>query len=193
MERFSLKDDYLLTSELEALQGLFERRVSWTFGWHSGNDSAPFAHWGHDFLSTDPSDPRNVESVLLDDPDLAPLRDLWATIKDDFLPSHSLVRCYANARTFGAEGYPHMDARTVGNYTSVFYLNPVWKPEWAGETVFLTEAGDVSHAVMPKPGRAVVFDGRTSHVARGVSRICPALRVTLVFKSVAPGSEDGAV
>lgn len=102
------------------------------------------------------------------------------------------MRCYANAHTFGVEGYPHVDSRKPGNYTTIFYINPVWKPEWAGETIFMNDLGDIAHAVLPKPGRMVLFDGRIIHAARAVTRICPAMRVTLMFKTRAPGAESDA-
>lgn len=102
------------------------------------------------------------------------------------------MRCYANAHTFGIEGYPHTDSRKPGNVTTIFYINPQWKPEWAGETVFINDLGDIAHAVLPRPGRAVVFDGTIVHSARAVTRLCPALRVTLMFKTRAPGAEMDA-
>ena len=127
---------------------------------------------------------------MLANPDLAPIRDLWLKLKQEHLSGHALVRCYANAHTFGVEGYPHVDSRKPGNYTTIFYVNPMWKPEWAGETVFLNDMGDIAHAVLPKPGRMVMFDGRITHAARGLTRICPAMRVTLMFKTRAPGAES---
>ncbi len=46
---------------------------------------------------------------------LAPIAALWAQLQDRVLPGHALVRCYANAHTFGIEGYPHVDSRKPGN------------------------------------------------------------------------------
>ena len=130
--------------------------------------------------------------MLLEDTSLEPIRDLWLKLKDDTLNGHSLVRCYANAHTFGVEGYPHTDSRLPGNYTTIVYINPIWKPEWAGETVFINDLGDITQAVLPKPGRMVVFDGRVMHAARGLSRVCPAMRATLMFKTTAPGATQDA-
>lgn len=47
------------------------------------------------------------------------------------------MRCYANAHAFSVEGYPHFNAKKAGHFTTIFYINSVWKPGWAGETVFL--------------------------------------------------------
>jgi Rps23 Pro-64 3,4-dihydroxylase Tpa1-like proline 4-hydroxylase len=189
MNRFNQIDGYLPEVQLSALQDFFQTHVFWTYGWQSNKDKTPFGHWNHDFLKTLRTNQEDHEHLLLENPDLAPIRGLWLRIKEDHLQGHALVRCYANAHTFGIEGYPHTDSRKPGNYTTIFYVNPVWKPEWAGETVFLNDLGDISNAVLPKPGRVVIFDGRVTHTARALTRICPALRVTLMFKTTAPGAE----
>ena len=183
-------NDYLDAALLGDLQAHFEREVFWTFGWPSNRETVVFGHWNHDFLRTRRSNQEDAEHLLFEDPGLRPLREVWQRLKADRFPGHSLVRCYANAHTFGVEGYPHTDSRLPGNYTAILYLNPIWVPEWAGETVFFNDEGEISKAVLPKPGRLVVFDGRVLHAARGLSRICPAMRVTLMFKTRAPGAES---
>ncbi|MGJ7490558.1 2OG-Fe(II) oxygenase [Variovorax sp. ZT4R33] len=190
MDRFRLIDDYLGDSQLDSIQGFFQSNVFWKFGWQSDRDKTPFGHWNHDFLKTPRTNQENCEHILLENSELFEIRDLWLRLKEEHLPGHALVRCYANAHTFGVEGYPHVDSRSPGNYTTIFYINPIWKPEWAGETVFLNDAGDIFQAVLPKPGRGVIFDGQVTHAARGLTRLCPAMRVTLMFKTRAPGSES---
>ena len=190
MNRFTQIDDYLSEDQLSNIQSFFQSNVFWTYGWQSDKDKAPFGHWNHDFLKTHRKNQADHEHILLENPDLGPIRDLWLKLKAEHFPGHALVRCYANAHTFGIEGYPHIDSRKPGNYTTIFYLNPVWKPEWAGETVFINDAGDIFQAVLPRTGRMVIFDGRTTHTARGLTRICPAMRVTLMFKTRAPGAES---
>lgn len=183
-------DDYVHGDELRSLQAFFEASVRWTFGWPSNAERVPFGHWNHDFLQTRRTNQENVEHLLFEDPGLRPLREIWQRLKEDRFAGHSLVRCYANAHTFGVEGYPHTDSRLPGNHTAILYVNPAWYPEWAGETVFFNDEGDIFKAVLPKSGRLVVFDGRVLHAARGLSRICPAMRVTLMFKTRAPGAES---
>jgi Rps23 Pro-64 3,4-dihydroxylase Tpa1-like proline 4-hydroxylase len=190
MQRFVQFDDFLPAAQLETVQQFFQSKVFWTFGWQSDRENVPFSHWNHDFLKTHRANQDNSEDQLLSDPELAPISDLWRKLKAEHLQGHALVRCYANAHTFGVEGYPHVDSRKPGNYTTIVYINPIWKPEWAGETVFLNDAGDIFQAVLPKPGRITIFDGRVTHAARGLSRICPAMRVTLMFKTTAPGAES---
>jgi SM-20-related protein len=53
-----------------------------------------------------------------------------------------------------------------------------------GETVFFNqEETDIIASIYPKPNRLVMFQGTIPHTARGVSRICPVLRITLMFKT----------
>jgi hypothetical protein len=186
MNNFIHINDFLDAHELENLQVFFEENVSWTYGWQSVVGEAPFSHWNHDFLKTKRLNQEDCAAALTGDGQLAVLASLWKKLEERVLHGHALVRCYANAHTYGIEGYPHVDAKIPGNFTTIFYLNPVWKPDWAGETVFLNAENDIERAVLPRPGRMISFDGTIAHAARAVSRSCPAMRVTLMFKSLAP-------
>lgn len=66
--------------------------------------------------------------------------------------------------------------------TIVVYMNKEWKREWGGETIIYGEGSDIELAQLPVYNRAIMFDGFKWHCARGVTRICPALRLTVVFK-----------
>lgn len=176
-------NDFLSAAELADLQGFFEQSVRWSYGWQSIVGEAPFCHWNHEFLKTRRDNSIDHSYLLMEDDELAPLRHVWLKLKAGPLKGHALVRCYANAHTFGVEGYPHFDAKEAGHFTTIFYINPVWKPEWAGETVFFNADADIDKAVLPRPGRMVTFPGTILHAARAVSRACPAMRVTLMFKT----------
>ena len=68
-------------------------------------------------------------------------------------------------------------------YTVMFYLNKIWALIYAGETVFLNkEKTEIENAVIPKPGRAVIFDGFITHAAREISRSCIELRMVATLK-----------
>ena len=105
------------------------------------------------------------------------IQDLWDYIQPRFMPTTPvLVRAYANAHTYGVEGYIHRDSKHDGDQTCIIYYEQDWKPEWAGETVFLNEdEDDVIKAILPKYGRMTIFPGKIKHVGRAVSRICPWL------------------
>jgi Rps23 Pro-64 3,4-dihydroxylase Tpa1-like proline 4-hydroxylase len=92
------------------------------------------------------------------------------------------IRAYANAYTFGTEGYIHTDSTIATDMTYLIYLNEEWDRDWAGETLFFN--GDtILKAALPKWNRLVIFPSKMDHCARSVSRICSKLRTILVFKS----------
>ena len=107
-----------------------------------------------------------------------------ARLADTVFRGHTLMRCYANAHAYGGDGTLHTDSTDPDSRTAVYYPHGVWWPNWAGETVvFNADKSDIIAAVYPKPNRMVVFPGCLPHVARGVSRTCPELRIVLVFKT----------
>ncbi|MGH7016591.1 MAG: hypothetical protein ACRED8_05840, partial [Caulobacteraceae bacterium] len=96
-----------------------------------------------------------------------------------------LTRCYANGYPSGAEGGVHLDSNLPTHFTAIYYPHLAWNPNWAGETLFFdAEGADVIAAVYPRPNRLAVFPGVIPHVARAVSRACPELRITLMFKTL---------
>lgn len=149
------------------------------YGWHS-NRKHPFSHWNLTFGGRHRKNRDAVDDVIP-----PAIQAVWDHLAREHLPGMTLVRCYANAHTFGTEGYPHRDSPEADDRTIVCYMNPVWKLEWAGETV-LFEDGEIVRAVMPKWRRILCFPGAVLHAGRGVSRICPAIRTVLVFKAKAP-------
>lgn len=179
----TVNDTFVTPVLMEQIQQFFERSVRWSYGWESAANDAPFCHWNHDFLKTSRRNAEDSQMLLFLQDDHAILQEIWMKLRDGPLRGHVLLRCYANAHTYGTEGYPHLDARQPDFFTTIFYVNPVWKPDWAGETVFFNADRDIAKAVLPKPGRLVIFPGNILHVARGLSRACPAMRVTLMFKT----------
>ena len=68
--------------------------------------------------------------------------------------------------------FPH----THGNSTVfTYYINPEWKNEFYGETIFynptLTES---ISSVLYKPNRGILFDGNIPHSIRPASHIAPS-------------------
>jgi SM-20-related protein len=77
-----------------------------------------------------------------------------------------------------------LDSSVPTHFTLVYYPHLSGHPNYGGETVFFDPSGsDIIAAVYPRPKRLVAFPGTMPHVARGVSRKCPDLRVTLMFKT----------
>jgi hypothetical protein len=97
-----------------------------------------------------------------------------------------LKRAYASANTYGFSGEYHFDdgAKEYNEVVTVmFYLNKEWYFDFGGETFFLNhERNEIEYAVIPKPARAVIFDGFIYHGPRPLSKFCNELRMVLTFK-----------
>lgn len=160
--------------------------AGWQFGWRSKGNLDPFAFWHRHFAGS-----LDFDKTIYDcEPELRKLpliHDFWRLLAYGPLRGHRLIRCYANGSTYGSDGTVHTDTKLPFTYTTVYYPHESWHPDWGGETVFFTKAkDDIVASIYPRPNRMVTFDGRIQHAARGVSRVCPVLRVTLMFKTDKP-------
>jgi len=159
----------------------------WHYGWRSRakvTTGIPFGHWNIDFTKSSSENGLDVSDSLPDS-----LSRAWQYIQENYCAGARLLRCYINGHTYGIEGYPHTDAIRIGNKTLLIYLNGDWNRDWGGETVFYDD-NEVLHAELPKRNKAVLFEGSIAHVAKGVTRACPHLRATLMFKIAVPESFD---
>jgi SM-20-related protein len=113
------------------------------------------------------------------------LNCIWNQIQSKLPDKYTLVRCYANAYPYGADGTTHKDSNRPWAITAIYYPSLVWNRDWGGETMFFhgQAADGIVEAVYPQPNRLIVFPGTTYHVARGISKSCPDLRMTLMFKA----------
>ena len=94
-----------------------------------------------------------------------------------------LERAHVNLELYGDMLFPHQDLEL--GVTAVYYANPVWEETWQGETVFYKD-GEPAHAVLPKPGRLVVFDADIVHRVGVPSRECYVPRISVAFKFTRP-------
>ncbi len=183
----SVHDDVLDTESQKQVFD-FLNLPGWSFGGYS--DPAPGAsrYWYKHFAGVvrdghEPLAPTQFAAAL--EEQAPPVADLWRRLEKGHLSGHSLTRCYANGYPSGSEGGLHLDSNVETHFTAIYYPHLVWHPNWAGETVFFDRAGrDIVASIYPKPNRLVVFRGTIPHVARGVSRVCPELRITLMFKTM---------
>jgi len=115
-----------------------------------------------------------------------PIGALWRLVDERVCRGTcAIARMYVNAYTYGDCPTIHVDHDAPGNFTALYYANLEWKAEWSGETVFYTpERDEIVEAVLPRPGRIAVFDGRVPHVAREPNRIAPVVRYTIAMKLV---------
>lgn len=183
-------DDVLADERRRGLNS-YLHQSGWRFGWRSDPQDEGFPLWHKHFAG-----PKLRDRYETDSPDkqcdcereLAKTSQLlygfWLVLKQSVLQRHVLVRCYANATPFGCEGTVHTDSASPSSYTSVYYPHGEWQINWAGETVLYDpDQADIIASVYPKPNRLLMFKGNIPHVARGVSRSCPVLRITLMFKT----------
>lgn len=180
-----LYDDVLDVARLTEVQGFLEKG-NWKFGAESVAFKVPgnYPYWYANFAEC--KDAAYMQDCSGELSSAAPLiAGMWDQLKGSILAGHALVRCYANGYPYGCEGLVHNDSSDPDHYTALFYANPTWHPNWAGETVFLTSQmpAEVIVAVLPRPNRLLVFRGDIPHVARTISRLCPLLRITLMFKT----------
>ncbi|WP_370153704.1 2OG-Fe(II) oxygenase [Ferrovibrio sp.] len=169
----------------------FLRQPSWGFGWKAEPMTDRFSFWHRHFAG--PITPDHYEALdHLTPVDCAAelqkeaplLYGLWAALSASVLRGHRLVRCYANGQTYGSDGSLHTDSMAPNSYTVIYYPHDRWSPNWAGETVFFSpDKTDIIASIYPRPNRMVCFPGTVPHLARGVSRTCPVMRITLMFKT----------
>jgi SM-20-related protein len=161
----------------------FITQQGWIYGWHS-NSKLRYSHfnqkWGYS--------KRKREDVEHDLPPV--VMDVWKHLEATHLQGMKLFGAYANAYTYGTDGYSHRDSKHPDDRTIVLYCNLTWDKDWGGETVFIDERGDTFKAVSPRFGRIVVFPSNVLHAARTVSRDCVMLRVICAFKARAAGAGD---
>jgi hypothetical protein len=155
-------------------------KANWTYGWPS-NAKMIYGHWNVDIAKGNRHNTTDVSSNLPDE-----FANIWEQLKNKIFDDTTvLVRCYSNRHTFGTEGYIHTDTEMNNSATCVIYLDKEWKPNWGGETTFYTQDNtEIIKAVLPKFARAVIFPGNINHCARSITRICPNVRTTLMFKVI---------
>ena len=149
--------------------------VPWKYGWNS-NKNIEFTHWNHSFAKAGP-----INTLDVSDQISGPIAAAWNHIQTNLIGPNVLLRCYTNSHTFGVEGYPHTDSRRQEDKTILVYMNKHWQRDWGGETT-IYHGDEIAHAELPKYNHGLIFHGADWHSARSVTRICPAQRITLMFK-----------
>lgn len=179
-------DDWMSPKLHTALIGFFQEPI-WFYGWKSNTNKtlAPNGHWNVFFAgSLKNENAGSCEQELSDNEFFQPITELWQQLKAGPLKGHEPVRVYANAHTYGTDGYVHTDSEELNYYSTVCYMHQEWHHDWAGDLVFFNQdRSDITRAVYARPGRIVTFHGAVPHCARPLSRDCSALRMALVFKT----------
>ena len=94
-----------------------------------------------------------------------------------------LVRAHYNLLLYGDVQFPHVDG-PPGSVTLVLFANRVWRSTWMGETIFYENPEEPTIAVLPRPGRVVIFEGDILHRAGVPQRECfePRLSFSMKFR-----------
>lgn len=184
MGEINVYDGALPAAMLDRLRATLAR-LPYRYGWKSQVGQEWPGHWNAQIFKADEKNTEDQSAVL--DGFMEPwsiLREYWEwTEKMWFNSKPALLRYYSNTSTYGTEGYPHTDSKRAGEHTVMLYMNPEWKREWTGATAIWDEAGkEVERAILPAPGRVIIFPGTRWHAAWAVSRICPVARTVLVLK-----------
>lgn len=153
-------------------------KANWVYGWQSNKDM-PYGHWNLDITKTGITNPTDVTNRLPKE-----FKEVWEAFNAEMFNGTALLtRCYANRHTFGTEGYIHTDTERAEDYTCVIYMDKEWDVDWGGETTFYNhDKTEIVKSVIPKYGRTAFFPGNIPHCAKPISRICPKVRTTLMFK-----------
>jgi hypothetical protein len=185
---FKLKDQ---DAEILRAVGNYYTTQGLNYGWKSNTTKGyDQGHWNRTILTSSKTLPFDQAQMPLmkTHPELM---HLW-NIVQAVIGERALTRVYINGYTYGTDGYSHIDDHWIrerfgedaASETVIMYLNDEWHRDWAGETVIFNDSDDIEAAVMPKPGRVLIFDSSKQHAARSVSRVCPVLRKVLVFKTM---------
>jgi SM-20-related protein len=185
--------DDLLTPDEQKQVYEFLNQPGWQFGWKSHSKKDVYSFWHKHFAGTkDPDHEREDRSAPSYTKDCTAelkanvplIYTFWDSLHRTFLAGHKLVRCYANAFSYGCDGTVHTDSTAANSFTTIYYPNPKWNADWGGETMFFNpDKTDILGAVYPKPNRLITFPGALPHAARGIARSCPLTRITLMFKT----------
>jgi SM-20-related protein len=169
-----------------------------TYGWRSNNNkSYDQGHWNKLLITNSTRIPcdHNETPYLNNYPEV---NKIWQIIQS-VIGSRGFYRTYINGYTFGTEGYAHQDdswiikkyGESALSETAVIYLNPTWNIDWGGETVIYEnlktdESNEIVASVLPRMGKVFIFESKTLHASRPLSRACTVLRSVLVIKTIDP-------
>jgi hypothetical protein len=89
---------------------------------------------------------------------------------------------YVNIADAMTTTLPHTD-RPAGCWTLLYYPNLEWDIKWGGQTNFIdSETMEIMAAVIPKPGRFILFQADILHQATPPTFFAPAKRLTIAMK-----------
>lgn len=184
--------DHFITEEEQFRINYALSKARWRYDWPV--NSTPFSRpcWHFFIAGTNRELGGCCEAELAAHANWGFLADIWTRASSRHMPHTKLVGVYANGQTSGQDAPIHRDnlASEPGK-TLVIFCNDYWAVNWGGELIFFNETkSDIIAAVIPRPGRIVVFDGQIPHRAKSPSIECDQLRVTIAFKTISEGHHN---
>jgi len=102
-----------------------------------------------------------------------------------------IARIHVNCLPYGDLLTTHEDGEPGAALTGLYFGNAEWRSEWQGELIMCDPDGESLYAILPKPGRIVLFPGEIPHRAGAPSRACYTHRLTIGHKFRAEKRRDG--
>jgi len=93
-----------------------------------------------------------------------------------------IARIHVNCLPYGDLLTTHDDGAPGASLTGLYFGNAEWQANWQGELIMCDRSGESLYAIMPKPGRIVLFPGEIPHRAGAPSRACYTHRLTIGHK-----------
>lgn len=115
---------------------------------------------------------------LMDDPLYT--RNIFSRVCELTGKNWTIRKVYVNGQTHGQCGSMHVDCIEPGDYTFIMYMNPEWKPEWGGATVF--EDGS---CMIPRPNTGIFFKADILHAGLEPTCLYKGMRMSLTYKLAA--------
>ncbi len=162
----------------EQCMQLYNNVLDQPIWWHGRrsrlDDDGEYPFWGRRF------DPRFLPDPI---PALvSSIRTRAVAAGFEALATHDIYRVEGTADVVGGGGYPHSDHTSPEAMSLLYFANCDWDPSWSGETKFFdTQGEEILRAVLPRPGRGVLFPSRMVHCASPTSRTFKGLRISLSF------------
>ena len=112
--------------------------------------------------------------------------DLWKIVRkylNDTVENKTLdiISCRATGSTNGTFGLPTTGNSNNNIYTILYYVNPLWRIEWDGQTVFYN-GSNITKSIYPKPGRIVCFPSMIPYTNIQPNKFFPGLKTTVIFE-----------
>ena len=168
--RVIIIDDFLQRDEIERLD----------------NYLTMFKHW--EMIYDKPGEERNSWSLgkLYTPPEFGATEYMLIEMFKERLPSMNIPKFHRvlyNCFRYGDSAQLHIDGNSEDAVSFMVYGNKMWDFSWGGETVFI-EDEEIGAAVIPKPGRLVIFPGSMIHGGRAPNKFHQGVgRFSIVFQN----------